>query len=77
VAKYQKTLVVAHAGDIDSSVQPGQWVRVGRERKARRLVSSTAYGVVTVKALRGSRVNTAAFRLARDKGKTVVLGVDR
>lgn len=72
MALYTKTVVVSNATDIPMDAQPGQWVRVGKERRSRRLVSSTNFGVVTVKATNG-RVSTAAFRLGRGKAKTVVL----
>jgi len=76
MAQYTKTVVVKNAADVPTHIQPGQWVRIGNERKSRRLVSSTNFGVVTVRPTNG-RVNTAAFRLARDKGKVAVLGIAR
>jgi len=76
MAQYTKTVAVRNVKDIPHTCQPGQWVRVGNERRCRRLVSSTNFGVVTVRPTNG-RVNTAAFRLARDKGKVAVLGINR
>ena len=76
--QFRKTFNVGSGGIFPSAVQPGQWVKVGKERKCSRFVGYVPGGVVLVRP-RGKgmarRISVEAFRLARNKTKENVLGV--
>lgn len=75
MAQFTKTIRVKNLADVPIGTQPGQWLKIGNEKKSRQLVSSTNFGVIAVKAPKGGTVSRAALRLARDRGKVAVLGV--